>query len=208
MIFVVNALKDHKYVQHLGRFYDCEVCVNHYKSEKALKTHIRTQHDSVGSAKCTEEGCQWSSKDPGQLHNHLLTEHQIGQPIKCQILNSDGVKCGKIFINTRSFTEHQFVHQEKNVECNLCNHLFATEEKMAIHVKCHHISGTQVKDFPCDECGSTFKTSNQLANHKTVHKLKQEAQGLYAELFSFVYFKCLSEFLLYIYKCSTSMAFT
>ena len=24
----------------------------------------------------------------------------------------------------------------------------------------------------------------------------------------FVYFKCLSEFLLYFYKCSTSMAFT
>ena len=37
---------------------------------------------------------------------------------------------------------------------------------------------------------------------------QQEAQGLYAELFSFVYFKCLSEFLLYFYKCSTSMVFT
>ena len=32
---------------------------------------------------------------------------------------------------------------------------------------------------------------------------QQEAQGLYAELFSFVYFKCLSEILLYFYKCST-----
>ena len=39
--------------------------------------------------------------------------------------------------------------------------------------------------------------------------IKQEAQGLYAELFSFfVYFKCCSDFLLYFYKCSTSMAFT
>ena len=40
-------------------------------------------------------------------------------------------------------------------------------------------------------------------------KLQQEVQGLYAELFSFfVYFKCCSDFLLYFYKCSTSMAFT
>ena len=38
---------------------------------------------------------------------------------------------------------------------------------------------------------------------------QQEAQGLYAELFRFfVYFKCCSDFLLYFYKCSTSMAFT
>ena len=44
---------------------------------------------------------------------------------------------------------------------------------------------------------------------QTVHKKsQQEAQGLYAELFSFVYFKCLSEFLFYFYKGSTSMAFT
>ena len=113
-----------------------------------------------------------------QLHNHLLTEHQVGEPIKCQILNSDGVKCGMIFINTRSFTEHQYVYQEKYVECNLCNHLFATEEKRAAHVKRHHISGTQEKEFQYDECGSIFETSNQLANHKTVHKLKKHRELL------------------------------
>ena len=38
---------------------------------------------------------------------------------------------------------------------------------------------------------------------------KQEAQGFMQSYFPlFVYFKCLSEFLLYFYKCSTSMAFT
>ena len=59
-----------------------------------------------------------------------------------------------------------------------------------------------------------FLVNNKHICHQNIHTLnntllKQEAQGLYAELFSFfVYFKSCSDFLLYFYKYSTSMAFT
>ena len=190
-----NDLKDHNYVDHFGKTYDCEDCVKHYKSEKALKTHIKTVHDGIGRVKCSEEGCNWRSKDPGTYHNHLLTVHDIGEPIKCNMINSDGQKCGKVFINTRSFTEHKDVHRLKNVECSLCNRMFSSEEKRVIHVRKYHITGTQANTYKCDECGQTLDTPEQLGNHTMLHKLKkhkelkaqQEAQRLYAELWLFLF---------------------
>ena len=171
-----NDLKDHNYVDHLGKTYDCESCIKHYKSEKALKTHIRTQHDGVGRVKCTEEGFEWKSKDTGTLHNHLLTVHEIGEPIKCNMINSDGQKCGKVFINTRSFTEHKDIHRLKNVECSLCNRMFSSEERRVAHVKKYHLTGTQENTYQCKECGQTFHSPDQLGNHILLHKLKKHKE--------------------------------
>ena len=54
-----------------------------------------------------------------------------------------------------------------------------------------------------------YETDKENTSTGKKKKLRQEAQGLYAELFYFfVYFKCCSGFLLYFYKCSTSVAFT
>ena len=118
-----NDLRDHKYVLHLGKFYDCEACVKHYKLEKALIIHIKTTHNGVGRVKCSEEGCTWVSKDTGTLHQHLLTIHEIGEPIKCQMLNSDGVPCRKVFMFSERPGVYKDVHKEKNVECNLCKQI-------------------------------------------------------------------------------------
>ena len=171
-----NDLADHKYVVHLGKTYDCETCIKHFRSQKALRTHFKLQHDGVGRVKCTEEGCDWKHNDPGQLHNHLLEKHGIGEPIKCQMKNSDGVTCGKIFKNTRSFQEHKSVHMVRNVECTLCNRLFPTEEHRKVHVKRYHITATQKAQFQCDECGKTFDSNQQLASHKQLHMLKRHRE--------------------------------
>ena len=63
--------------------------------------------------------------------------------------------------------------KKKNVECNLCNRLFSTDEKRAAHVKRYHITGTQQSQYQCDDCG---KTPDQLGYHNTVHKLKKHKE--------------------------------
>ena len=76
-----SELKDHNYTQHLGGSYSCAECLKSYVNEKGLKYHIKSIHKGEGKCKCTEEGCDWEDKDSGKLHQHLLTAHEIGDPL-------------------------------------------------------------------------------------------------------------------------------
>ena len=155
-----------------------------YTSKKALQLHFKLKHDNLGRVKCTEEDCDWTHQDPGTLHNHLLTKHEIGEPIVCKLKNSDGKECNKVFINTRSFQDHKIVHLERNFECNICNRKFPTEESRRKHVGKYHPSPDSSFQFQCSMCGKIFSLKSQLDNHMTLHKLhhhrqlkKQEEEG-------------------------------
>ena len=165
-----NDKKDHIMVVHHGKFYDCLTCMKHFKSDKAFKAHIKTKHEGKGKVKCNQEGCPWVSNDPGQLHDHLLKIHEIGEPIVCKMENSDGKVCGKVFVNTRSFQSHRDIHQERKYECEMCNRLFTTEEHRHGHIKKYHNIQEEDK-FQCDICGKVLDLEIQLVNHKKVHKL-------------------------------------
>ena len=179
-----NDLKDHNYVVHLGKTYDCADCMKQYTSNKALQLHFKMKHDNIGRVKCTEENCDWTHQDPGTLHNHLLTKHEIGEPIVCKMTNSDGKVCNKVFINTRSFQDHKIVHLERNFECDICNRKFPTEESRRKHIGKYHAVPDSSSQFQCAICGKTFSLKSQLDNHMTLHRLhhhrqlqKQQEQG-------------------------------
>ena len=110
-----SELKDHNYTQHLGGSYSCAECLKSYVNEKGLKYHIKSIHKGEGKCKCTEEGCDWEDKDSGKLHQHLLTAHEIGDPLVCQVILEDGSTCKKVFKNTRSFKTHAAFHLEKSL---------------------------------------------------------------------------------------------
>ena len=110
-----SELKDHIYTQHLGGSYSCAECLKSYVNEKGLKYHIKSIHKGEGKCKCTEEGCNWEDKDSGKLHQHLLTAHEIGDPLVCQVILKDGSTCKKVFKNTRSFKTHAAFHLEKSL---------------------------------------------------------------------------------------------
>ena len=164
-------LTDHHYVDHLHKTYDCAECMKQYNSHKSLKLHFKLKHQNIGRVKCSEPQCGWTDQYPGKLHNHLLTKHDIGEPIICQIENSDGKICNKIFINTRSFQEHKIVHSERNYECEVCNRKFPSTEHRAKHIKKYHPTPGDELMFQCEICGKTFSLNSQLKNHKTLHKL-------------------------------------
>ena len=110
-----SELRDHTYVVHLGQTFDCAECLKSYQTKKAYKNHEKLKHQGLGKIKCTQEGCDWADADSGKLHNHLLTAHNIGEPIVCNVVLENGKTCGKIFTNTRSFQTHAGFHMEKKI---------------------------------------------------------------------------------------------
>ena len=113
-----SELKDHTYVVHLGQTFDCAECLKSYQTKTAYKNHEKLKHQGLGKIKCTQEGCDWADVDSGKLHNHLLTAHNIGEPIVCNVVLENGKTCGKMFTNTRSFKTHAGFHMEKKYQCD------------------------------------------------------------------------------------------
>ena len=167
-----SELKDHNYTQHLGGSYSCAECLKSYVNEKGLKYHIKSIHKGEGKCKCTEEGCDWEDKDSGKLHQHLLTAHEIGDPLVCQVILEDGSTCKKVSKNTRSFKTHAAFHLEKKFKCHLCDRHFSTETNRKVHIGRYHKNQDDETQYQCEFCGKTFDMESQLNNHRNLHRLQ------------------------------------
>ena len=162
---------------HLGQTFDCAECLKSYQTKKAYKNHEKLKHQGLGKIKCTQEGCDWADPDSGKLHNHLLTAHNIGEPIVCNVVLENGKKCGKIFTNTRSFQTHAGFHMEKKYQCDQCDRYFLTEVGRKGHIHKYHPKSQSGEDkWQCDICGKVFDQESLLKNHKTLHMLKHHRE--------------------------------
>ena len=151
--------------------YDCAECLKCYQTKKALAHHNKTVHSGIGAVKCTQENCQWQSKEVGSLHQHLLEVHGIGEPIVCNVVTPSGQKCGKVFKNTRSFQAHASFHMQRQFKYELCDHYFATQEQIKSHVKKYHKEAETGEKYQCDICGQILDNELILHNHRMLHKL-------------------------------------
>ena len=171
-----SELRDHTYVVHLGQTFDCAECLKSYQTKKAYKNHEKLKHQGLGKIKCTQEGCDWADPDSGKLDNYLLTAHNIGEPIVCNVVLENGKKCGKIFTNTRSFQTYAGFHMEKKYQCDQCDRNFSTELRRKAHIHKYHKSQSGEDKWQCDICGKVFDQESLLKNHKTLHMLKHQRE--------------------------------
>ena len=130
-----SELKDHNYTHHLGGSYSCAECLKSYVNEKGLKYHIKSIHKGEGKCKCTEEGCDWEDKDSGKLHQHLLTAHEIGDPLVCQVILEDAKKFLRIPGPSRPMLLSIW---KKKFKCHLCDMHFSTETNRKVHISRYH----------------------------------------------------------------------
>ena len=162
---------------HLGQTFDCAECLKSYQTKKAYKNHEKLKHQGLGKIKCTQEGCDWVDADSGKLHNHLLTAHNIGEPIVCNVVLENGKTCGKVFTNARSFQTHAGFHMEKKYQCDQCDRYFSTEVGRKAHIHKYHPKSQSGEDkWQCDICGKVFDQESLLKNHKTLHMLKHHRE--------------------------------
>ena len=69
--------------------------------------------------------------------------------------------CGKKYVNKNHLREHEFSHNPKDIQCELCDKTFFSLYHMKRHMKDFH----NKKNIPCDVCSKMFKTKASLKEH-------------------------------------------
>ena len=167
-----NEKRNHIFIKHQGGSFDCVQCEKTFSSERAMISHNRTKHEGIAKLKCNQEGCSYTTNDPGQLPQHYLEAHQIGQPMKCLFTNEDGQICGRVFVNSRSFQQHSLFHEDKKYMCEDCNRWFKEKDKLDAHWNKFHNPDNQPQQYLCSECGKALGSTSSLKNHMDWHKLQ------------------------------------
>ena len=91
----------------------------------------------------------------------LITVSQKAYPVQNQ--NSDSNKYKKEIYNYDAY----FTSCENGWKCNTCGKTATLKKNMKVHVEIH----MEGLSFPCQLCSQSFRSRNQLNNHKTsVHK--------------------------------------
>ena len=147
---------------------------DHGKSLKLrLEKHVRKKHPE----KCGTEipwqvkyrrKCRFCLLDfsfPSALYFHLKRKHDNTiQKTPCKV-------CGKLFHPTMMRSHVARQHEERDVECTMCNQTLSNRYSLTRHIKIHH---ENIRNKQCQECGKRFDTNTKLRKHEmAVHqKLK------------------------------------
>ena len=83
----------------------------------------------------------------------------------CPKMRSVCQDCGKTFPNLRKLNIHKIVHNNTEVNCNICNVICVGKKKFLDHIKTH-------QTFECEVCGQTVKTNSKTHHMKTVGNRK------------------------------------
>ena len=138
-----------------------------------LEKHVKKRHPE----KCGNEipwqvryrrKCRFCSLDfsfPSALNFHLKRKHDNTiQKAPCKV-------CGKLFHPTLMRNHVARQHEERNVQCTICNQTLSNRYTLMGHIKIHH---ENIRNKQCQDCGKRFVNDTKLREHKMVvhQKLK------------------------------------
>ncbi|KAJ9581249.1 hypothetical protein L9F63_023575 [Diploptera punctata] len=134
----------------------CHLCNKEFKFYSLLTHHIeghKTKARVKKSLSCNICGKKYTKS--GSLIKHAL-QHEGKGTFRCR-------PCGEVFTTEAERLKHRNEKHEKPWKCNVCNHMFATQEKLDSHIKWHENKETEV--FICNVCGKEFKLKVNLKVH-------------------------------------------
>lgn len=104
------------------------------------------------------------------LKEHMMLQHLNNAPYKCEYET-----CCKKFANWSLLQQHQKKHEGiYDFRCEYCGKGFVQRKTLNQHLKHSHqlskekIDAIQKANSTCDECEKTFKTCQQLTEHKAL----------------------------------------
>lgn len=118
----------------------CQMCNQHFASQKLLKAHMRTVH---------------SEDIKLDMETHMLQPAEVN--VNCRYSLRQRA-------NRMAITSNSLVVEKPHV-CGVCHRRFKISRDLNLHMRIHN----GVKPHICDDCGKQFTTISQLRSHHRTH---------------------------------------
>ncbi|XP_053617982.1 zinc finger protein PLAGL1-like [Plodia interpunctella] len=155
-------------LSHTGELpFSCDLCDKKFNSKFKLVRH-NLIHSEARAFKCGTCGKTFNRKD------HLTNHERVHNPTK-KLYTCERPDCRKSYTSSLSFRKHAALHsaEEGNLQCKICDEVFATRQEIFYHLKVHTGSRTVKnetdKKFTCDHCDRRFFTAKDVRRHLVVH---------------------------------------
>ena len=121
--------------------------------------------------KCTEEGCDYKSKNEQYFKRHVEMVHTLKITLKCK-------QCDFSASLMRDLCQHVKKHYP-NGPPYLCDKEGCDYQgiRMGLFIR-HQMEHTDERPYTCEICSKSFRTENQLSCHKKLH------QGMYPSCYN------------------------
>ena len=152
-----SIMLQHNQSVHLGQPFFCpdKSCNHRYKSQKALKAHIKEHHEKVFKFKCTV--CRQKFIHKAQYNTHL-TRHTNVKPFACNHCKNAA------YTTAMQLTQHVAMCMFGSpFRCEMCGKSFSSQTTMKQHHQNVHV---KLADFPCDLCPKIYKQYASLWKHR------------------------------------------
>jgi len=138
---------------------------NNGSSEHNLAVALATQNAGNGEKSWPCPSCRIPFASAIELQAHLATHTQ--KPGQVEGRNIPCEVCGRLFATQERMKAHmRSAHQtDKNCSCSICGSGFSYRCKLLDHMRTH--SGD--RPFHCDVCGRGFSQKNHLTRHTMIH---------------------------------------
>ena len=153
-----RACKEHVIRDHDGvKQYSCDQCNTMFTSKTSLQSHLKRHTIPADLFKCEVVGCDFSSNLKGTLQKHVERKHTTEN--KTHLCNS----CGKTFFDKVDLARHEeSIHVVPHLPCRFCPKLYPTERHRTAHES--RVHSTELR-FQCDECPMGYRHPSSLQKH-------------------------------------------
>ena len=153
-----RACKEHVTRDHDGvKQYSCDQCATKFTCKTSLQSHLKRHAIPSDIFKCEIVGCNFSTNLKGTLQKHVERRHTAEN--KTHLCNS----CGKTFFDKVDLARHEeSIHVVPHLQCGFCPKLYPTERHRTAHES--RVHSTELR-FQCDECPMGYRHPSSLQKH-------------------------------------------
>ena len=144
--------------------FKCEICQRSFPSKSASEKHARI-HTGEKPFGCDLCGDRFTDNVKLKKHNTIYHYEIDSEDYKCEI-------CGKQFPFRAYLEKHAILHEEKTLQCILCERMFRHKVTLKTHMQTH----AGERNYKCETCGKSFVHANSLRKHKTLHSNEKPFQ--------------------------------
>ncbi|KAK9506416.1 hypothetical protein O3M35_008364 [Rhynocoris fuscipes] len=141
--------------------FQCDRCGRTFSQKPRLMNHLKKHSDDFTFK------CQYCSKGYTVELNLMLhlRSHKDKRPYLCN-------RCPASFLKTEDLQSHLLFCLDKTFPCTKCIKMFASSEKLEMHVSTHHMKDNNeppIKKHECKVCEKRFRYAAELQNHLLSH---------------------------------------